>query len=537
MKVHLALLFLFFATFGFSQESEFIAGMLMDSKTNEPVVFATIGVKGKVLGVVSNQDGSFRIPKRFKEMGETLEISCLGYEKKEVLLTDLYPIKNNIVKLVPSVLKLEEAILIGRQKKPPSPRKIIKRAIEKISINYPFEPFSYIGYYRDYQEKDDKYLNLNEAILKVFDAGFDKNDYLTTQSQIFDSNENLDFVRDSYTNISYNYLTGNKIIDNAKLLSFGGNEFYILRIHNAIRNYNVMTFSYVDVFEKDLIKNHSLTRKNDVLLGDEKMFVIGLESSNHSFINDGYTKHITTGNIKSEGEIYISQSSYAIHKIVYKMFDYTESKKPKKRNDNKSPKLLYEIAIEYKKYKGKMYPNYLSLHNAFKVKKTHFRIEEIVFEIKKKRFVIKTNNPPIFVVQPGQPNVLLSYKKKKIDIKEVKNTYDGILVYPDDKQIDEILKELELNNDRSENIAIDLFHFEFSYIIDENGYTLNKFLYEEYSQYREFFTQRVITDSVTLPPNELLMRKDRPIFKNQPVSSPDNFSDYWMNTPLQNIDN
>ena len=32
------------------------------------------------------------------------------------------------------------------------------------------------------------------------------------------------------------------------------------------------------------------------------------------------------------------------------------------------------------------------------------------------------------------------------------------------------------------------------------------------------------------------MKKDIPIFKEQPISKPDNFDEYWMNTPLKKIE-
>ena len=60
----------------------------------------------------------------------------------------------------------------------------------------------------------------------------------------------------------------------------------------------------VDVFENDIIKNHQLNRKKDVLLGDESMFVIGLEGSNSDFV-DHYTSFTDR-----EATINISKDSF-----------------------------------------------------------------------------------------------------------------------------------------------------------------------------------------------------------------------------------
>ena len=66
--------------------------------------------------------------------------------------------------------------------------RIVKEAIKRIPNNYPVDPFSYIGYYRDYQQVTDSsyladmnfedkhtYINLNEGVIQVFDAGFGTN--------------------------------------------------------------------------------------------------------------------------------------------------------------------------------------------------------------------------------------------------------------------------------------------------------------------------------------------------------------------------
>ena len=54
------------------------------------------------------------------------------------------------------------------------------------------------------------------------------------------------------------------------------------------------------------------------------------------------------------------------------------------------------------------------------------------------------------------------------------------------------------------------------------------------NQFREFFVQEV-KPNVKSPVDSLFMEKRKPIFKDQPIIKPDNFNDYWMNTPLQNI--
>jgi hypothetical protein len=51
-------------------------------------------------------------------------------------------------------------------------------------------------------------------------------------------------------------------------------------------------------------------------------------------------------------------------------------------------------------------------------------------------------------------------------------------------------------------------------------------------QFREFFTQQIL-EKPQLQADSLYMLRQRPIFKDQPIARPDNFEEYWMNTPLQ----
>ncbi|MEM8507776.1 MAG: carboxypeptidase-like regulatory domain-containing protein [Bacteroidota bacterium] len=537
----------FFSISLWCQEEEFITGYLIDQNTREPVVFATIRLSSKALGVISNQDGSFRIPKRFTRLDEKIVISCLGYQEKELLFSELSLETVNQIRLYPKRMELNEAVLVGRRKRPPSARQIVKRAIERISRNYPSVPFAYVGYYRDYQLKKDEYLNLNEALLQVTDMGFEQNDFDHTKIQIYDYKPNYNFRRDSIADNPYNYSTQQKIIQNAFLHDLGGNELNILRIHDPIRNYDVKSFSFVDILSKDLLKNHGFSRQKDSEISGERMYVIHLEKDQSDGMEPYQSDHLGfsvankqssspgfKSNVpyKATGTFYISQSTYAIHKFEYRVDDLSTIKKKRSKTKD-TQNLIFEVALSYITIRGKMHLNYLSFQNVFTVNRSYFKVDKIILDLERKRLVVKTNKPPIFVVKQGEPNIIMRYKNKRIDIREIINTQDGIALYPDEKTLEEIRKEYERVRETSPRAMSDFFEFDFMNIKDRDGNLLNTAVLEEYHQFREFFTQKFIGDSIRIPPNDFLMKKDRPIFQNQPINKPDNFDEFWMNTPLQ----
>src|SRR5690606_25948755 len=123
----------------------------------------------------------------------------------------------NIIPLDPGVLQLQEAVVTGKDKNRISVRRIVKRAIRKMTVNNPSQPFSTIGYYRDYQMRLGNYLNLNEALLEVFDDGFNTLDQDSTVVRLYQYRKNTDFKRDSTASRAYDYENNLKVIDKAYL--------------------------------------------------------------------------------------------------------------------------------------------------------------------------------------------------------------------------------------------------------------------------------------------------------------------------------
>jgi hypothetical protein len=160
-------------------------------------------------------------------------------------------------------------------------------AINNLRVNYPQEPYSYIAYYRDYQVRNSDYLNLNEAIVEVYDRGFTSDDLHDTAIELYEFKRNTDFPIDSvaakpYDNQPAKYARGeNKYIPNAVLSPLGGSELSILRLHDAIRNYDRFSFSFADVLIDDFEDNHFLQLEEEVYLDTIPLYTISFRSKFH----------------------------------------------------------------------------------------------------------------------------------------------------------------------------------------------------------------------------------------------------------------
>ncbi len=528
-------------------QSDFLHGKLIDAQTIEPVVFATVRVKDRAIGVVSNMDGSFRIPEKFKNYGDTLEISSMGYKKRLIAISTLPVGKVQRVYLQPGVFELQETIVRAKRKRRLSARAIVRRAVKNIKNNYPRSPFSTVGYYRDYQLKEDKYINLNEAIMEVYDSGFHQVDSATSKVRIYEYRPNFDFERDSLADNLYDYGSREKIIEDAYLPDYHGNEFSILRVHDAIRNYNLGSYSFIDQLDKDLLGNHSFSKEDNSYIDGTPLYKIRFQKKNlyHHAI----------------GTLYISHGDFAIHRLKYSVYS-VEGKKSDRvsTHADESAQLLFEISTEYQKRMGKMYLHFISFYNRFQLlKQSEFRVIDVFWNSDKQRFEVVFNREPdkkdavVFdnynITYKGFSTKFQSASGYRIKFQSVLrcaneidrsnptlgNCKNEVRIYPEilTEKDEEVFAQIAILADR-DKITPGVLSIEIKNIRDKMGNLVNERRYEDVDQYREYFVQQ-IKPGVSAPAASVYMDRRKPVFMNQPVHPPTNFDDYWMNTPLRNL--
>jgi hypothetical protein len=535
--LHKYIFFFFFSIFlttanSFGQELNYIYGKVVDSKTGAPLAFASIVQKNKSVGLISNDDGSFKLPKYFDVANVTIVISFIGYYSEEIQVSNLKKDGLNIIKLIEKTEFLNE-IVIKNTKKPLTPHDIVQLAIDNIKNNYPFDPFTYVGYYRDYQKNEDQeYLNLNEAILKVHDRGFQYKDFISTNTSILKYEQNLDFPVDEAAAKIYDYKERTKVIDNAELgyLTDNTNEFILLRVHDAIRNYNINTFDFVNKLETDFLRNHNFVLNKETSIEDVRLYEIKALRRIHK--------------IFAVGTIYISHDDYKIYKFQYKVYQYKSRRKIRDTESFESiekilgnkGELIFDVIVEYTNYNETMYPKYISFKNSFESLQPpkfvpidaqfnfvdHPEKEVILF------VDILFNNKVDPKKADRKKNYLMGYQGAPIDIDSIHVMNDTVRVFPND---DDVIyaKKAWLNGMRL--VGKD-FSMELRNIKDVDGNTVFKGEMARFMQYREFFIQELKT-LTKRPKNPSNMDKYQPLSKNQPIDTSVDISQYWMNTPLK----
>jgi hypothetical protein len=506
----LCIAFVVIPLFCISQSTQELLCKIIDAKSGEPVIFASVAVKNQNVGVISDDTGSFRLPIAYKSDKIVIIISSIGYKTVEVDVGNLSPNNLNILKINPQVESLETITIIA--KKDPKRakadyipvREIVKNAIANIPLNYPRNPHSYIGYYREYQLLNKRYFNLNEGIMEEFDAGFQTNKifYKDNQSALYSFKQNADFPQDDLLSKAYDN-KNLKFMAQGTITGFGGNELSIMHMHNAIRNYEKKSFSFVNVFKEDFLYNHEFRLTNKTYLNNQPIYEIKF-----------YALEEATGVKNSAtGVIYIAYDTFAIHKIEYNGYEL------------KNDKPFYSVTAEYTPKDGKMYLNYVSFYNTFTAKSGDgFKISTVEFDTTQNAFVVNFSNDIDEETIVKKRRFKFEYNQERLKIAKVD------LVTK--RQLKITLAE-DLSDDELEDFkTLKGITYKIKNVADLAGRQLNELSFIDADQFREYFVQEVFKNK-ELPDNLIFVNKIMSLRKSKINSNAIDIDKYWVNSPLK----
>jgi hypothetical protein len=134
-----------------------ISGIIIDKSSSEIVEFATIGLKTKQYGTISNIDGRFDIFIDSTDYTDTLFISAMGYLMFTVPVKEVLG-KNNIIRLEQNIIPIQEVYV-----REINPELIIKKSIEATQKHVLRSKTLANAFYREYILKNNNLQSLYEA--------------------------------------------------------------------------------------------------------------------------------------------------------------------------------------------------------------------------------------------------------------------------------------------------------------------------------------------------------------------------------------
>ena len=178
MKTHIqtlatAVLFVFLLLPGklvFGQEvkngTETYKGLVVDAKTEKPIVFASISAQGSNTSTVSNNEGRFTLKIKTGATPAAIEVAHLGYTTLRVETLALKEAEN-VIRLQPAIIPLKEVVVHGY-----NPAELFDEVMRRIKNNYNVDADMMKGFYREAIRKRSNYIYISESIVDIYKAGY-----------------------------------------------------------------------------------------------------------------------------------------------------------------------------------------------------------------------------------------------------------------------------------------------------------------------------------------------------------------------------
>nr|WP_236676082.1 carboxypeptidase-like regulatory domain-containing protein [Chryseolinea lacunae] len=282
----------------------------MDNETQEPLTYASIGIKGKPIGTISNLQGEFDFHFPSEYRNELLIISMIGYENFEAPIWSLVENNTKVILMVKSTTVLPEIVVTDSL----TGGEILQIALSRIEQNFPMKPFMLDGFYRDVKKVGGTYISLLEAAVKIYDENYAEprnKSKLRERVKLVEVRKSL-----GYDNKFTTYFGQRNLLED-------------LLLHNNIRYRQIEA-------DDEFLSN--IVREKDSFYNDQEIYVV---SNTKDFFL----------------QVYINKEDYSILRLEFEI----SGDNHEKRRNLVSKYISFKKTIDFKRYNGKMYLNYITV--------------------------------------------------------------------------------------------------------------------------------------------------------------------------------
>jgi hypothetical protein len=145
---------------------DYITGTITDAESKEALAFATVALKNKGKGTVTNTNGEFGLKIGREMINDTLSVSYIGYINIEI------PVSESLGKNLELMMEREFIAIPGIIIRNQIPQEIISKSVRAIPENYSKSPVFLSGFYREGVLKRRYLQNYSEAILKIYKSSY-----------------------------------------------------------------------------------------------------------------------------------------------------------------------------------------------------------------------------------------------------------------------------------------------------------------------------------------------------------------------------
>lgn len=367
-----------------------VSGIAIDRETREPLPFASIGIKGKSIGTITNLQGEFDFHFSNEYRNEILVIRMLGYVNYEAPVWTL--LENPTFELSKSTTVLNEVVVTDSL----SGGDILRIALSRIETNYPMQPFMMEGFYRDIKKVASTNISLLEAAVKIYDEDYaePRNKYKLRERV------RLEEVRKSlgYESRFTAYFDQDNLLED-------------LLLHNNIR--------YRQIEAREEMYN-AMTRLADSYYSGHEIYVIA------------HTKDYLL-------KVFIDKQNYSIIHLEFETGSSNELVGKKKKLVSKFAGL--KKSIDFRSVDGKMYLSFMSITS--KVTWHDAKTDELKFETELFQQLLINEIKPNTSERIGGTEKMRNYGLQYQDQPYNKEFWDNYNVIKDTPLDKKILEDIE----------------------------------------------------------------------------------------------
>ena len=143
----------------------FLTGKILDKKKGYPVSYATISIKSKPIGTITNNDGEFLLKIHPKNIFDTIVISSMGY--KQLIQPAHALLDEDIFMMRPISIRIKEVKVTAI-----TPHELLNKIRKNLEKNYTASSKLMTAFYRETVQQDNRYINVSEAVMEILKAPY-----------------------------------------------------------------------------------------------------------------------------------------------------------------------------------------------------------------------------------------------------------------------------------------------------------------------------------------------------------------------------
>jgi len=391
-----------------------VKGTIIDAIEKTAIAYCNVGINGKAIGTLSNENGDFEFKIKKEHLQDTLYVNALGYKPSIYPVQSLNLDMDQVFKLEPSAIQIDEVTISAIPT-----MKILDRALNNIPKNYPTNSYLSEGFYREYITENGACRRLIEASLNILEKGYTDKRSVKLKQSVY-----VNEIKQTH--------------DYRKLRSYKWDGLQYLM------NENIRGINPGGVINTYPLRDWTFTNDEVTMVNGEQVHVVEFKPSR-------------AGLPRPEGTLYISTNDYAIVQLEYSIKSGLEKWQTTRVSDTTRIKYYqWGITFSYKRLDNKLYLNYMRHNRNFKLQHVYLDEEYADVNINNELYINDVNKKNINLItkdQKGDYNYLLSRASPYNEI-----YWDAFNLPPPSDELIKMYDEIDYLSQRERKIMIEFLN-------------------------------------------------------------------------------